>query len=544
MSFSLIDHEIIPSDTLISQSKYCIPKALLKKLRDHQSYDCVLDHPLCNIPMDIDWLFKPVSNLVSKIQATQSCHSTQSSIDDAQLGRIIYRHASYLPASYFVSLSMDDVELIDLVWDDKTKKIWHCADIHKSSMLQKALIVSWNVATGKNNKSKIPALFVKNQSKNIENETPHKLQFLGLVSLFTAQSSDRVIAFKLYSFVVYDYDEKNSLTNIQALITKANLYGSSAPERLMQILQLVQGQMVKSHGICVRATNLPSQTMFAFQYLGFVKSLSRNTEVILTCIDVLKLTKCTNRIIWGKFGLSIIFPREVTDEKFYHSIRKFTNKIVSDMSLRDFDEKPILSAALEIDAWITDPIESFLKTAKQHDIEDINVIFQFAINVAARASQIPLCAFTHGIVMRLKARGKKFADDTTNVMFETTLELIQNISVTIRKACPEYTQYVGDGHECRLYCYKYFSPFGIEGTIFQVIYEAPYAILYHYGLELPKREKNDSSNYRFGASFPMHTRPENLDDSGIEIFKRQIAYPICACGNPHDLEDTSKILDN
>ncbi len=147
------------------------------KLEDHLSYDCVLDHPLCNIPKDIDWLFKPVSNLVNKIQATQRRHSTQSSIDDAQTGRIIYCHASYLPASNFVSLSMDDVELIDLVWDDETKKIWNRTDIHKSSMLQKALIVAWNVANGEKNKSKIPALFVKNQRKNIENETPHKLKF-------------------------------------------------------------------------------------------------------------------------------------------------------------------------------------------------------------------------------------------------------------------------------------------------------------------------------------------------------------------------------
>ncbi len=89
----------------------------------------------------------------------------------------------------------------------------------------------------------------------------------------------------------------------------------------------------------------------------------------------------------------------------------------------------------------------------------------------------------------LKSKRQKNADDTTNVMFETTLELIQNISVTIRKASPEYTPYVGDCHECCLYCYKCFSPFGIKGTIFQVLYEAPYAILYHYGLELPKIEK-------------------------------------------------------
>jgi hypothetical protein len=356
-----------------------MPNALLEKFDDHQSYDCVLDHPLCNIPLDIDWLFKPVSNLVSKIQATQSRHSTRSSIDDAQTGRIIYRHASYLPASSFVLLSMDDVELIDLVWDDKTKKIWHCADIHKSSMLQKALIVAWNVANGKKDKSKIPALFEKNQSINIENETPHKLQFLGLVSLFTAQLSDRVIAFKLHSFFVYDYDEKSAFTNIQALISEANLYGSLAPDRLLQILQLVQGQMVNSQRIHVKASNLPTPTMLAYQYLGFVTSPSSNTEVNLTRIDVLKLTKCTNRIIWGKFGFSINFPGEVTDDKLYHPIRKFTNKIVSDMLLRDFDEKPSLSAAVAIETWINDPIESFLKTSEEDNtIHDINVIFQFA----------------------------------------------------------------------------------------------------------------------------------------------------------------------
>jgi hypothetical protein len=67
-------------------------------------------------------------------------------------------------------------------------------------------------------------MFVKNQITKIKNETPHKLQFLGLVSLFTAQSSDCVIAFKLHSFVVYDYDEKKSFTNIQALVTETHLY--------------------------------------------------------------------------------------------------------------------------------------------------------------------------------------------------------------------------------------------------------------------------------------------------------------------------------
>ncbi len=373
--------------------------------------------------------------------------------------------------------------------------------------------------------------------------------------MFTAQSSDRVIAFKLHSFVVYDYDEKQKLTNIQALISETHLYGSSAPERLMQILQLVQGQMVKSQRIQVRATNfLPKQSMLAYQYLGFVTSPPiSNTEVILTRNSVLNMTKCTYRIIWGKFGFSINFPGEVTDVKFYHSIRKFTNKIVSDMLLKEFEEKPSLSAAVSTVYWINNPIEKFQKTADKHDVKDKNVIFQFAIDVAARATHIPLCALTHGIVMRLKAKGKKHvdargkttADDTSNFIFETTLELIQNISVSIRKASPEITEYVGDCHECRLYCTKCFFPFGIKGTIFQVLYEAPYAILYHYGLELPNNGlRYDSSNDRFCASLPMHTSPENLGDSGIEIFKRQTAYVRCACGTDQNWKDNQEIFDN
>ena len=154
---------------------------------------------------------------------------------------------------------------------------------------------------------------MKNQIRNIKNKTPHKLQFLGLVSLFTAQLSDRVIAFKLHSFVVYDYDEDSSFTNIQALVTETHLYGSLAPERLLQILQLVQGQMVKSHRIHVGpTTNLPKQTLLAFQYLGFVTSSSCKTDdelkVNLNRIDVLKLSKSTNRMLWVKFGFSINFP--------------------------------------------------------------------------------------------------------------------------------------------------------------------------------------------------------------------------------------------
>jgi hypothetical protein len=76
--------------------------------------------------------------------------------------------------------------------------------------------------------------------------------------------------------------------------------------------------MIKSHCIHVgQVKKLPKQTLLALQYLGFVSSSSSNTddepEVIFSCKDVLKLTKSTNHMLWGKFGLSINFPGEVTD---------------------------------------------------------------------------------------------------------------------------------------------------------------------------------------------------------------------------------------
>ncbi len=114
------------------------------------------------------------------------------------------------------------------------------------------------------------------------------------------------------------------------------------------------------------ATNLPKQTLLAFQYLGFVTSSSSNSddepEVILSCIDVLKLTKFTNRMVWGKYGFSINFPGEGTDDKVYYPLQKFTNKIVSDMLLREIDQEPSIGVSVEVEHWMNEPIDFFFET--------------------------------------------------------------------------------------------------------------------------------------------------------------------------------------
>ena len=73
------------------------------------------------------------------------------------------------------------------------------------------------------------------------------------------------------------------------------------------------------------------------------------------------------------------------------------------MFLRKLDDKPSIGMPPLNENWIDESIESFLKNDKKPHIEDINVIFQFAIDLAADSTQIPLSMLIHGIAMRLKA---------------------------------------------------------------------------------------------------------------------------------------------
>ena len=95
-----------------------------------------------------------------------------------------------------------------------------------------------------------------------------------------------------------------------------------------------------------------------------------------------------------------------------------------------------------------------------------------------------------------------------------------------------------------MFCQKCDCWFGIKGTIFQVLFEAPYAILYHHGLELPEIIPNETLNDRVGASLPMHTMPDHLDNIGFEVTNCQKSYPRCIYGNGCVMESDRDIFEN
>ena len=82
-------------------------------------------------------------------------------------------------------------------------------------------------------------------------------------------------------------------------------------------------------------------------------------DVNLNRIDVLKLSKFTNRMIWGKSGFNLNFPGQLTDDKVYYPLQKFTNKIVSNMLLQEINQEPSIGVSVDIDYWINSPIEIF-----------------------------------------------------------------------------------------------------------------------------------------------------------------------------------------
>ena len=49
----------------------------------------------------------------------------------------------------------------------------------------------------------------------------------------------------------------------------------------------------------------------------------------------------------------------MTDDKVYYPLQKFTNKVVSDMLLREIDQEPSIGVSVDIEHWMNEPIEYF-----------------------------------------------------------------------------------------------------------------------------------------------------------------------------------------
>jgi len=276
-----------------------------------------MDHPLCNLEDKWNWLVKSVGNLINRIKSAASRRTTRSSIQDVSAGQDIFLFSAYVSADEYVSFS-DDVELIDFVSDKSTKKIWHCSNVYKSTMLKKAISTAYKNATADDERfQSIPnwlrALMDHKRPPNDESPT----QFLGLVSLFQSKSGNMVTAFHLHSFIIYRFLPKLEMTRVYLTLTETGLIHSSIQERLIQILQLVQSDQEKNSKVAIYPDfEMSADVCEALMCYGFaeVRHPSGDGRTCFSRNSVLQLAKFTNRTMWGRFGKYLSLPSDGTDE--------------------------------------------------------------------------------------------------------------------------------------------------------------------------------------------------------------------------------------
>ena len=481
-----------------SHSKYSIPAQIMSRCTNFTTHTVSMNHPLCNVEQTTFFLTKPVANLFNRIQAAALRTHTRSSLKDASLGQDLFICSAYVTANEFITIS-DDIELIDLVDGHSSKKIWHCSSLEKSDMLSKSVMDAYYSIQETH-----PDMFTVSPewltSKKI---FPH-IQFLGIVSLYTNQSGSKVTAFRLHSFVLYSFDKKSKSTEVHLALTEARLTASSAPERVLQILQMIQGDVVRSTTLTIKpSVTLSDSVEKAYTSLGFSKTTTATNvhHNVFTRNAILQLSRFTNRIIWGRYGHYISMQEECS---LQDSVLNLFCRTVSDLFLHPLDSMHALGVRYDSDK-IEDAVSSIMQSSIGIE-KNIALCAENIRDLACGLTRIPVSVVTHAIVNRILPMKAEKA------LYETTLELLQHVSIAMVKPAPYYECFVGDCHFCVLYCEKCQCRFGRTGNIYQTLAEATNAILYHHGLEvttgLDSLEQDDDLQFlRFKQSLPMHSTP-------------------------------------
>ena len=481
-----------------SYSKYAVPSIVMSRYKNYNTYTVPMNHPLCTVEQAYLFLIKPVGNLLNRIQGATQRPNTRSSLKDACLGQDLFICSAYVTANEFITVS-DDIELIDLIDGHTSKKIWHCSSFEKSDMLSKAVMDAYYSVQDSD-----PERLSDSPDWLTSKKIFSSIQFLGIVSLYTNQSGSKVASFRLHSFVLYSFDNNLKSTVVHLALTESRLTASTALERVLQILQMVQGEVVGSTALTiVPSFTLSASVQQAYISLGFSKTTSpkHNLATVFSRNAIIKLSRCSNRILWGHYGEYISMQEECSVEG---ATLNMYCRMVSDLFLNVHPTLPALGIRYTPES-IERAVSTTRSQAANHGrVQDVSSLAQHVLDLAAGLTRIPLAVITHVIVNRVaRLKGDR-------AFYETTLELLQYVSVAMVQPASYHKAFVGDCHSCVLYCEKYKCRFGRTGNIFQILSEATNAILYHNGLEVTTgsdilQPDENLKFVRFKQSLPMHS---------------------------------------
>ena len=116
-------------------------------------------------------------------------------------------------------------------------------------------------------------------------------------------------------------------------LTETRLTTSTALERVLQILQMVQGDVVRSTALTIAPFFTMSDSVEkAYISLGFSKITSQTHDqpTLFFQNAIIKLSRFTNRVMWGRFGQYISMQEECSTE---NAIPNMYCRFVSDLFL-------------------------------------------------------------------------------------------------------------------------------------------------------------------------------------------------------------------
>jgi hypothetical protein len=420
--YSFIDG-IQMKDPRMSSSHYRVPSSVAQRVVNSNTHSAAMSHPLAMVEQDIHWLIKPVGNLLDRIQSSSKRGYTRSTLNDARMGKDLFISSAFCNANDFVC-SSDDIELIDFVQHDAAKKVWHCSNLLKSEMLRNVIITAYKAAVeGDKRYNEVPLWLSIIQSTRSKSATMSPIQFLGLVSLYETKSGNKVAAFRLHTFLLYCWDARNKSMRVHLLLSEQRVTPTSAAERMLQLLQLVQSDHVQSTSIYFVPEFILSDVSDTYTFGGFSKKIlsKHKGSTVFSRQSIMKLSKFSNRMMWGRYGsyLSMINDQEFVPDGF-DSIFQMQCRLVSQLLFRPLSADAAIGIRFQ-----TDVIHERLSTIASVDgiADDIELCAQTVRNLATEMTRIPLAAITHATVAPMY--GVKGSGPKKHV-HETTLELLQN----------------------------------------------------------------------------------------------------------------------
>jgi hypothetical protein len=173
----------------------------------------------------------------------------------------------------------------------------------------------------------------------------------------------------------------------------------------------------------------------AYESLGFhADPLDKSNPIckVFTRKSVIKLSTFTNRIMWARYGHYLTL-KEVTEDGV-QVIQNFMSCLMGQLLLRPMDSGACI--AMRFPASV---LEHVISGTTKFNGADLNKCVNGAMELVKRFTRISLSIFTHAIVSRFKS-GK----GPSKLIHETTLELLQFVSVALIQMVPYHEWYIGE----------------------------------------------------------------------------------------------------